>query len=138
MQALRRADFQLASFGVCQLKLIYAYYSLRHSAIAANITEVRGQSGEETIKEGQLLKPEFLLSLKNRLEQVFDKWQKGNSCCMLYAGLWKYHDQRPTFPISLRTISSFNLLVLAKKSIQIIKYIFYLFLLKKTYIVAIH
>ena len=77
---LRRSDFQLASLGICQLKLIHAYYSLQHHDITTDITEVRGHDGGgESFKGQQLLKPEFLLSLKNRLEKVFDKWQNGRS-----------------------------------------------------------
>ena len=75
---MRRSDFQLSSLSVCQLKLIFAYYRHQNNDLFSDITaDLTGVKVKKSAEGGQLLKPEFLMSLKNRLESVFDKWQTG-------------------------------------------------------------
>ena len=75
---MRRSDFQLSSLSVSQLKLIFAYYRLQNNDLFSDVTaDLTGARSEKSSEGEQLLKPEFLLSLKNRLECVFDKWQTG-------------------------------------------------------------
>ena len=75
---MRRGDFQIASLGVCQLKLIHAYYSAFNSRTdTADMRNMKMHTVENNLKRKQLLKPEFLISLKNRIEKVFDKWECG-------------------------------------------------------------
>lgn len=78
-QVTRRSEFQWTSLGVSQLKLIYAYYNLEHSAVLTG-SEMLDQSAlHEEFQGQQLLKPEFILSTKNRLKNVFDKWLHGKN-----------------------------------------------------------
>ncbi|XP_053374220.1 anaphase-promoting complex subunit 1-like [Mercenaria mercenaria] len=77
-QVTRRSEFQWTSLGVSQLKLIYAYYNLEHSSVLTG-TEMLDQSAiQEEFQGQQLLKPEFILSMKNRLKNVLDKWLNEN------------------------------------------------------------
>ncbi|CAG2230501.1 APC1 [Mytilus edulis] len=63
-QILDKPDFDLKSEGVTQLKLALAYYRSNHQILSQDVDH-----------KNQLLKMEFLLSLKAKLENVLDKWQ---------------------------------------------------------------
>ncbi|XP_060553030.1 anaphase-promoting complex subunit 1-like [Ruditapes philippinarum] len=77
-QVTRRSEFQCTSLGISQLKLIFAYYNLEHSSVPTG-NEMLDHSGvHEEFQGQQLLKPEFILSTKNRLKDVLDKWLQEN------------------------------------------------------------
>ncbi|KAL3875250.1 hypothetical protein ACJMK2_038174 [Sinanodonta woodiana] len=75
-QILRRSDLQQASIGITQLKLIFAYYS--HAPHELFDKPATSQVTQESNHSKQLLKLEFLISVKNRLERIFDQWEIEN------------------------------------------------------------
>jgi len=69
--------------GVSQLKLIFTYYNLEHCSTIENMNQLFTTSTTEEPHQGrQLLKPEFILSMKNRLQRLFDKWLSGEFVCV--------------------------------------------------------
>ncbi|KAK3580765.1 hypothetical protein CHS0354_023054 [Potamilus streckersoni] len=82
-QIVRRSDLQQASLGITQLKLIFAYYShapqeLFNKQVTTQPTQPNQRQEQKTSHSKQLLKPEFLISVKNRLERIFDQWEIEN------------------------------------------------------------
>ncbi|XP_060071238.1 anaphase-promoting complex subunit 1-like isoform X2 [Ylistrum balloti] len=65
-QSLDRTQFGKRTGGVCQLKLVLSYYGSRFCL-----------GGREETSE-QLMKLEFLMALKSKLENILDRWQTDN------------------------------------------------------------